>query len=122
MDTATNSIEVLEKKVTQLEQELHDSVTQISRYKIFYMKYVCLFDTGIFFFEKLLCSSRLQEIERSSKELDSRAAIDRETLEILQSSLIAEKLNTQQMYAILEKLGLSNEILLSLSFDNIIKK
>ncbi|KAK1117749.1 hypothetical protein K0M31_015690 [Melipona bicolor] len=95
LDTATNSIEVLEKKVTQLEQELHDSVTQISR---------------------------LQEIERSSKELDSRAAIDRETLEILQSSLIAEKLNTQQMYAILEKLGLSNEILLSLSFDNIIKK
>ncbi|KAK9297248.1 hypothetical protein QLX08_008977 [Tetragonisca angustula] len=95
LDTATNSIEVLEKKVTQLEQELHDSVTQISR---------------------------LQEIERSSKELDSRAAIDRETLEILQSSLIAEKLNTQQMYAILEKLGLSSEILLSLSFDNIIKK
>ncbi|XP_012350202.1 LOW QUALITY PROTEIN: protein Daple [Apis florea] len=95
LDKATNSIEVLERKVTQLEQELHDSVTQISR---------------------------LQEIERSSKELDSRAAIDRETLEILQSNLVAEKLNTQQLYTVLEKLGLSDNMLLSLPLDDIIKK
>lgn len=65
---------------------------------------------------------RLQEIERSSKELDSRAAIDRETLEILQSNLIAEKLNTQQLCTVLEKLGLSDNMLLSLPLDNIIKK
>ncbi|XP_043789080.1 protein Daple [Apis laboriosa] len=95
LDKTTNTIEVLERKVTQLEQELHDSVTQISR---------------------------LQEIERSSKELDSRAAIDRETLEILQSNLVAEKLNTQQLCTVLEKLGLSDNMLLSLPLDNIIKK
>lgn len=65
---------------------------------------------------------RLQEIERSSKELDSRAAIDRETLEILQSNLVAEKLNTQQLYTVLEKLGLSDNMLLSLPLDDIIKK
>ncbi|XP_076181138.1 protein girdin isoform X2 [Ptiloglossa arizonensis] len=95
LDKAMNSIEVLERKVTQLEQELHDSVTQISR---------------------------LQEIERSSKELDSRAAIDRETLEILQSNLVAEKLNTQQLYTVLEKLGLGDNMLLSLPLDNLLKK
>ncbi|XP_029042151.1 girdin [Osmia bicornis bicornis] len=95
LDKAANSIEVLERKVMQLEQDLHDSVTQISR---------------------------LQEIERSSKELDSRAAIDRETLEILQSNLVAEKLNTQQLYTVLEKLGFSDNTLLSLPLDNILKK
>ncbi|XP_017886714.1 girdin isoform X3 [Ceratina calcarata] len=95
LDKAANSIEVLERKITQLEQELHDSVTQISR---------------------------LQEIERSSKELDSRAAIDRETLEILQSNLVAEKLNTQQLYTILEKLGLTDNMLASLPWENILKK
>ncbi|XP_054016628.1 girdin isoform X2 [Hylaeus anthracinus] len=95
LDKAMNSIEVLERKVTQLEQELHDSVTQISR---------------------------LQEIERSSKELDSRAAIDRETLEILQSSLVAEKLSTQQLYTVLEKLGLGDNTLLSLPMDDILEK
>ncbi|XP_076638848.1 protein girdin isoform X2 [Colletes latitarsis] len=95
LDKAMNSIEVLERKVTQLEQELHDSVTQISR---------------------------LQEIERSSKELDSRAAIDRETLEILQSNLVAEKLNTQQLYTVLQKLGLDDNMLLSLPLDNLVKK
>nr|XP_012146107.1 PREDICTED: daple-like protein isoform X1 [Megachile rotundata] len=95
LDKAANSIEVLERKVKQLEEELHDSVTQISR---------------------------LQEIERSSKELDSRAAIDRETLEILQSNLVAEKLSTQQLYTVLEKLGLSDNMLLSLSLDDILKK
>ncbi|XP_076661314.1 protein girdin [Halictus rubicundus] len=95
LDKAANSIEVLEKKVTQLEQELHDHVVQISR---------------------------LQEIERSSKELDSRAAIDRETLEILQSNLVAEKLNSQQLYTVLEKLGLTDNMLLSLPLDNILQK
>ncbi|XP_076244739.1 protein girdin [Calliopsis andreniformis] len=95
LDKATNTIEVLERKVTQLEQELHDSVTQISR---------------------------LQEIERSSKELDSRAAIDRETLEILQTNLVAEKMNTQQLYTILEKLGLSDNMLLSLPLDDVLRK
>lgn len=64
---------------------------------------------------------RLQEVERSSKELDSRAAIDRETLETLQSKLVAEKLNTQQLYAVLEKLGLSDNML-SLSLDNILER
>lgn len=32
LDKATNTIEVLERKVTQLEQELHESLTQILRY------------------------------------------------------------------------------------------
>ena len=95
LDKATNTIEVLERKVTQLEQELHESLTQISR---------------------------LQEIERSSKELDSRAAIDRETLEILQSNLVAEKMNTQQLYTVLEKLGFSDNMLLSLPLDDVLKK
>ncbi|XP_011637432.1 girdin isoform X1 [Pogonomyrmex barbatus] len=95
LDKATNTIEVLERKVVQLEQELQDCVTQISR---------------------------LQEIERSSKELDSRAAIDRETLEILQSNLVAEKLSNQQLYTVLEKLGLSDNILLSQPLDIILEK
>ncbi|XP_011163075.1 girdin [Solenopsis invicta] len=95
LDKATNTIEVLERKVVQLEQELQDCVTQISR---------------------------LQEIERSSKELDSRAAIDRETLEILQSNLVAEKLSNQQLYTVLEKLGLSDNILLSQSLETILER
>jgi len=64
----------------------------------------------------------LQEIERSSKELDSRAAIDRETLEILQSNLVAEKLNNQQLYTVLEKLGLSDNILLSQPLETILER
>ncbi|XP_051166692.1 girdin [Leptopilina boulardi] len=95
LDQATNTIEVLEGKVTQLEQEIDNSTSQILR---------------------------LQEIERSSKELDSRAAIDRETLETLQSNLVAEKLNTQQLYTILEKLGLEGEALLSLPLDCIVER
>lgn len=95
LDKATNTIEVLERKVLQLEQELQDCLTQISR---------------------------LQEIEQSSKELDSRAAIDRETLEILQSNLVAEKLNNQQLYTVLEKLGLSDNILLSQPLETILEK
>ncbi|XP_047355812.1 protein Daple [Vespa velutina] len=94
LDKATNTIEVLERKVVQLEQEVHNSLSQILR---------------------------LQEVERSSKELDSRAAIDRETLETLQSNLVAEKLNTQQLYTVLEKLGLSDNML-SLSLDNILER
>ncbi|XP_014471208.1 PREDICTED: girdin isoform X2 [Dinoponera quadriceps] len=95
LDKATNTIEVLERKVLQLEQELQDCVAQISR---------------------------LQEIERSSKELDSRAAIDRETLEILQSNLVAEKRSNQQLCTILEKLGLSDNILLTLPLETILER
>ncbi|RLU18432.1 hypothetical protein DMN91_008789 [Ooceraea biroi] len=95
LDKATNTIEVFERKVSQLEQELQDCVTQISR---------------------------LQEIERSSKELDSRAAIDRETLEILQTNLVAEKLSNQQLYTVLDKLGLSDNILLSQPLETILEK
>lgn len=64
----------------------------------------------------------MQEIERSSKELDSRAAIDRETLEILQSNLVAEKLSNQQLYTVLEKLGLSDNILLSQPLETILER
>ena len=106
----------MERKVTQLEQELHNSVTQISRYFI-----LIYFVTGINIGINLI-NFRLQEIERSSKELDSRAAIDRETLETLQSNLVAEKLNSQQLYTVLEKLGLSVEMLLSLPADNILER
>lgn len=70
----------------------------------------------------MIYSGRLQEIERSSKELDSRAAIDRETLEILQSNLVAEKMNTQQLYTVLEKLGFSDNMLLSLPLDDVLRK
>lgn len=70
----------------------------------------------------MIYSGRLQEIERSSKELDSRAAIDRETLEILQSNLVAEKMNTQQLYTVLEKLGLNDNMLLSLPLDDMLRK
>lgn len=83
--------------------------------------FICLFIIRTFSY-KIIYFGRLQEIERSSKELDSRAAIDRETLEILQSNLVAEKLNTQQLYTILEKLGLNDNMLLSLPLDNIVKK
>lgn len=64
----------------------------------------------------------MQEIERCSKELDSRAAIDRETLEILQTNLVAEKLSNQQLYTVLDKLGLSDNILLSQPLETILEK
>lgn len=84
--------------------------------------FICFQINALLIIKKCLFIDRLQEIERSSKELDSRAAIDRETLEILQSNLVAEKLNTQQLCTVLEKLGLSDNMLLSLPLDNIIKK
>lgn len=84
--------------------------------------FICFQINILLIIKKYLFIDRLQEIERSSKELDSRAAIDRETLEILQSNLVAEKLNTQQLYTVLEKLGLSDNMLLSLPLDDIIKK
>ncbi|XP_011298631.1 girdin [Fopius arisanus] len=95
LDKATNDIEVMTKKIEGLEREVDKSVCQITR---------------------------LQEIERSSKELDSRAAIDKETMETLQSNLIAEKLNTQQLQTALEKLGLTVESLLTLSAENIVEQ
>jgi hypothetical protein len=45
-------------------------------------------------------------VERESQELASRAAVDRETLAALQSELVTQKLNTQQLRSSLEKLGL----------------
>lgn len=45
-------------------------------------------------------------MERESQELASRAAVDRETLAALQSELVTQKLNTQQLRSSLEKLGL----------------
>lgn len=75
----------------------------------------------IVFFVKFF-NFRLQEIERSSKELDSRAAMDRETLETLQSNLIAEKLNTQQLHAVLEQIGLDVDSLLNLPLDEILNR
>ncbi|XP_043277074.1 girdin isoform X2 [Venturia canescens] len=95
LDTSTNNVEVLERRVSQLENERDVYIEQITR---------------------------LQEIERSSKELDSRAAIDRETLETLQSNLVAEKLNSQRLYTVLEKFGLNAEMLLTLPSDNILKR
>ncbi|XP_034943771.1 girdin [Chelonus insularis] len=95
LDESMNKIENLEKKISELDRQINYSVSQISR---------------------------LQEIERSSKELDSRAAIDKETLETLQSNLIAEKMNTQQLQAALEKLGLTVDCLLTLSPENITEK
>ncbi|XP_023727348.1 girdin isoform X2 [Cryptotermes secundus] len=51
--------------------------------------------------------TRLHEVERESQELASRAAVDRETLATLQSDLVTQKLNTQQLRSNLEKMGLS---------------
>ena len=53
-----------------------------------------------------LCVIRLHEVERESQELASRAAVDRETLVALQSDLVTQKLNTQQLRSSLEKMGL----------------
>lgn len=49
---------------------------------------------------------RLHEVERESQELASRAAVDREALAALQSDLVTQKLNTQQLRSSLEKMGL----------------
>ncbi|XP_011496229.1 PREDICTED: protein Daple [Ceratosolen solmsi marchali] len=95
LDKTTNTIEILEKKVVRFQQEIDNSAAQIFR---------------------------LREIERSSKELDSRAAIDREALESLQSNLVAEKLNVQQVHTTLEKLGLDAEIVRSLPTDEILDR
>ncbi|KAJ8673993.1 hypothetical protein QAD02_005255 [Eretmocerus hayati] len=93
LDEASNTIEMLEKKVAEFQREIGDSEAQISR---------------------------LREIERSSKELDSRAAMDRQALESLQSNLVAEKLNVQQVQATLEVLGLDVDSVLSLPADKIL--
>ncbi|XP_058796808.1 girdin [Phymastichus coffea] len=95
LDEAANEIEMLEKKVDDFEQEIGNSAAQISR---------------------------LREVERSSKELDSRAAIDREALESLQSNLVAEKLNVQQVHATLEKLGLDVDTIVSLPVETVLDR
>ncbi|XP_046424921.1 girdin isoform X1 [Neodiprion fabricii] len=94
LDKAANEIEIANKTIDELKQEVDDYNSQISR---------------------------LRDIERSSKELDSRAAIDRETLEALQSDLVAEKLNTQHLSTVLEKFGVSINMLLSLPTDTVIE-
>ncbi|XP_069702624.1 girdin [Periplaneta americana] len=68
-----------EKERSRLTKELEDAVAQITR---------------------------LHEVERESQELASRSAVDRETLATLQSDLVTQKLNTQQLRSSLEKLGL----------------
>jgi len=45
-------------------------------------------------------------MERESRELASRAAMDRETLATLQGDLVTQKLNTQQLRSSLEKMAL----------------
>ena len=95
LDEAANTIDILEKKVAEFQTEIGNSAVQINR---------------------------LREIERSSKELDSRAAIDREALENLQSNLVAEKLNVQQVHATLEKLGLDTETILNLPAEKMLDK
>lgn len=95
IDEANNTIEMLEKKIVEFQQEMENSAAQICR---------------------------LKEIERSSKELDSRAAIDREALENLQSNLVAERLNAQQIQTTLEKLGLDAETVLSQPADIVLDK
>lgn len=49
---------------------------------------------------------RLQEVEREREELQRQWAMDKATLSALQSDLVAEKLNTQQLKVSLDKLGL----------------
>lgn len=50
--------------------------------------------------------TRLQEVERELQELERKRAVDKATINTLQTDLIAEKLNTQQLKAGLDKLGL----------------
>lgn len=95
LDEANNTIEMLEKKVAEIEQDIGNSAAQIFR---------------------------LRRIERLITELDSRAAIDRKALESLQSNLLAEKLIVQQIHATLKKLGLDAESFLTLSLDKILDK
>lgn len=52
------------------------------------------------------CAYRLQEVEREREELQRQWAMDKATLSALQSDLVAEKLNTQQLKVSLDKLGL----------------
>ncbi|XP_012258487.2 girdin isoform X3 [Athalia rosae] len=94
LDKAANEIDITNKTIAQLKQEVDEYNSQISR---------------------------LRDIERSSKELDSRAAIDRETLEALQSDLVAEKMNTQHLSTVLEKFGVNINMLLSLPTDEILE-
>jgi hypothetical protein len=47
--------------------------------------------------------ARLRELERESQELASRAAVDGETLAALQSDLVTQKLNTQQLRSSLKR-------------------
>ncbi|KAL1138827.1 hypothetical protein AAG570_008889 [Ranatra chinensis] len=55
--------------------------------------------------------SRLQEVERELKDLDSKYEVEKATIVTLQRDLVAEKLNSQQMKLGLEKLGLPADYL-----------
>ncbi|XP_054272453.1 protein Daple-like [Macrosteles quadrilineatus] len=64
--------------------------------------------------------ARLQEVERDMQELERRCAMDQATLSALQSDLVAEKLNTQQLKSSLDKLGLPVDHLMDM--DNALDK
>ncbi|XP_014205802.1 protein Daple [Copidosoma floridanum] len=95
LDEAGNAIEILEKRLAEIQQEVGDSAAQILR---------------------------LREVERSSRELDERAAIDREALESLQSNLEAEKLSIRRVSTTLERLGLELADVLDLSEDTLLDR
>ena len=61
--------------------------------------------------------ARLRELERESQELASRAAVDGETLAALQSDLVTQKLNTQQLRRSLEKMELDFDQLMDPDVD-----
>lgn len=79
LDELSCEIEVVQKEKQQLSKQLEESNSQISR---------------------------LQEKEKEWRDLESRYEVDRATLVALQSDLVAEKLNTQQLKCSLDKLGL----------------
>lgn len=95
IDEAGNAIEILEKRMTEFQQEVGDSAAKIQK---------------------------LREVERSSRELDERAAIDREALESLQSKLETEKQSVRRVSATLERLGLELAVVHELSEDALLEK
>lgn len=108
LSEARSKVAALERDVTRLRQSIAVKGDELDKIQ---------FDVENLNKEKLQMSkqieennnqiSRLHEVEREFRELESRYEIDRATLAALQKELISEKLSTQGLKTSLEQLGLA---------------
>lgn len=80
VDKLTNKLEVMEKEHTSLAERVEDQENELKKYN---------------------------DLKREMDELDSKYQVDKNTLSVLQSDLVNEKLKTTQLKNSLDKLGLA---------------